>query len=253
MERRWRSSQAMAMRGPSPLRSCWPSSPRTGAACPGGCGRWRCLRRRTPAMWRWPRFRAWPTGWARAVNAGAVCQNVRPSRVFRPAKDVQGASADRPWAAVTGGRGGTACHDAVWAGGGGVAGNAGSGVRCGGVRRHRAADYRSAGFTPDRIEAGLSGFQLPVADPVADPVAGARAAAGSGPLALVSCDNIAGNGGVLRAVVRGMAGRVAFVGRWWTASCPRRPMTTGRKWGCVWPGQCRPGAGRGVPPMGDRG
>ena len=33
----------------------------------------------------------------------------------------------------------------------------------------------------------------------------ARAAAGAGPLALVSCDNIAGNGRVLRAVVRGMA------------------------------------------------
>ncbi|MGQ0566334.1 MAG: mannitol dehydrogenase family protein [Gemmobacter sp.] len=34
----------------------------------------------------------------------------------------------------------------------------------------------------------------------------ARRAAGAGPLALVSCDNIAGNGQVLRAVVRGMAG-----------------------------------------------
>ena len=33
----------------------------------------------------------------------------------------------------------------------------------------------------------------------------ARAAAGAGPLALVSCDNVAGNGRVLRAVVRGMA------------------------------------------------
>jgi fructuronate reductase len=37
----------------------------------------------------------------------------------------------------------------------------------------------------------------------------ARAAAGAGPLALVSCDNIAGNGQVLRAVVRGMAEAMA--------------------------------------------
>lgn len=51
----------------------------------------------------------------------------------------------------------------------------------------------AAGTVPGFLVAGLA----------------ARAAAGAAPLALVSCDNIAGNGHVLRAVVRGMAEAMA--------------------------------------------
>ncbi len=63
-----------------------------------------------------------------------------------------------------------------------------------------------------RLDAGHPGILADLAKGGALTVPGflltalaARAKAGAGPLALVSCDNIAGNGAVLRAVVRGMA------------------------------------------------
>jgi len=60
------------------------------------------------------------------------------------------------------------------------------------------------------VVADLTGVAMPVTVPgLLVAALGARAAAGSGPLALVSCDNIAGNGAVLQAVVRGMAERAA--------------------------------------------